>query len=219
MSPMRRRTLIALPLLTLAPLLPGCAALPSPGSLDASDREVLSRVQAYLDAIHTLRARFVQVSANGDSAGTAWIERPGRLRLQYDPPSRALLVAARGRVVFSSGTGATSSLPLARTPLSILLAARIVLSGTVTVVSVRQAARGEGAGARLASAADGAIAVTVRSTERPGQGQLSLLFSDGPLALRGLVMVDGRGDTTRLSLSDVQAGAETDDTLFGLPGA
>ena len=218
---MHRRTLIALSLLTLAPLLPGCAALPSPGSLDASDREVLSRVQAYLDAIHTLRARFVQVSANGDGAGTAWIERPGRLRLQYDPPSRALLVAARGRVVFASGTGATSSLPLARTPLSILLAPQIVLSGAVTVVSVRQAGSGDVAGPRSANRAGGpsAVEVTLRSTEHPGKGQLSLLFSDNPLELRGLVLVDGRGDTTRLSLSNVQIGAMTEDTLFELPGA
>ncbi len=218
---MHRRTLIALSLLPLAPLLPGCAAVPPPGSLDASDRAVLSRVQVYLDAIHTLRARFVQVSADGDGTGTAWIERPGRLRLQYDPPSRALLVAARGRVVFASGTGATSGLPLARTPLSILLAPRIALSGTVTVVSVRQAGPGEVAGLRFAGGAGGpgAIEVTLRSTEHPGQGQLSLLFSDSPLALCGLVLLDGRGDTTRLSLSDLQTGVATEDTLFGLPGA
>ena len=217
---MRRRTLIAC-LLSLAPLLPGCATLAPPGSLDASDREVLSRVQTYLDSIHTLRARFVQVSADGDGAGTAWIERPGLLRLQYDPPSHALLVAARGRVVFASGSGATSSLPLGRTPLSILLAPQIVLSGAVTVVSVRQAGPGLGAAPATAGAQEGpdAVEVTLRSTEHPGQGQISLLFSDRPLALRGLVLVDGRGDTTRLSLSDVRLGADTNDALFALPGA
>ncbi len=214
---MRRRELIALTLLAVAPvLLPGCAAVPPPGSLDAADVAILSRIQGYLDAIHTLRARFVQISADGSGAGTAWIERPGRLRLQYDPPSRAVLVAARGRVVYAAGTGATSSLPLSRTPLSILLAPQIVLSGPVTVVSVRRSDPGPATGAVPAS---GAVEVTLRSTERPGQGQLSLIFSDNPLALHGLVLVDGRGDTTRLSLSDVRIGAEAVDGLFALPGA
>ena len=159
------------------------------------------------------------------------------MRLQYDPPSRVVLVAARGRVVYAdAATGASSSLPLSRTPLSMLLAERIVLSGPVTVVSVVRT-RGLGAapapegapGAGLltgsvvppgetGSEAGGdalrSVEVTLRSTEHPGQGQLSLSFSDAPLRLRGLVLVDGRGETTRLSLSGVQIGVPTQDTLF-----
>ena len=200
--------------------------MPPPGALDADDRVALSRVENYLNDVHTLRARFVQQSAQqGYGRGTAWIERPGRLRLQYDPPSQALLVAARGRVVYSdAATGGSSSMPLSRTPLAILLAERIVLSGPVTVVSVR---RTQGLGAGLATgtepaagddapAGDGlrSVEVTLRSTEHPGQGQISLSFSDDPLRLRGLVLVDGRGDTTQLSLSGVQVGAPTDDALF-----
>ncbi len=215
--------LTAVLLLTLVLLLPGCATLPQPGRLDASDREVLSRVQVYLESIRTLRARFVQVSADGTSAGTAWIDRPGRLRLQYDLPSHAVLVAARGRVIFAQGNGATSGLPLARTPLSILLADHIVLDGPVTVVSVQRAGTGSGnataSSSTNAESGHGAVEVTVRTTAHPDQGQLSLLLSDGPLELRGLVMVDGRGDTTRLSLSDVHTAVATDEVLFALPGA
>ena len=143
------------------------------------------------------------------------------LRLHYDPPSRALLGAERGRVISASGISATRSLPLVRTPLLVLLAAQIVLSDTVTVVLVCQASRGDLAGLQPINAADGATAieVTLRSTERSGgQGQLSLLFLDGPLALRGLMLIDAHGDTTRLSLSDVQVGAEMDVTFSGFSG-
>ena len=147
----------------------------------------------------------------------------GRLRLQYDLPSHAVLVAARGRVIFAQGNGATSGLPLARTPLSILLADHIVLGGPVTVVSVQRAGSGTGNATTPSStnteSGHGAVEVTVRTTAHPDQGQLSLLFSDGPLELRGLVMVDGRGDTTRLSLSDVHTAIATDEVLFALPGA
>jgi outer membrane lipoprotein-sorting protein len=231
---MQRRDVIAvLSLLSVLPGLAGCVAVPPPGALDDADRQVLSRIEAYLNTIHTLRARFVQTSTQGDGRGTAWIERPGRMRLQYDPPSRVVLVAARGRVIYAdAATGGSSSLPLTRTPLSMLLAERIVLSGPVTVVSLRRA-RGLGAAlapeaapsigsAIPAEAGRGAllddalrsVEVTLRSTEHPGQGQLSLSFSDDPLRLRGLVLVDGRGETTRLSLSSVQVGVPADDSLF-----
>ncbi|MGI3779021.1 MAG: LolA family protein [Janthinobacterium lividum] len=187
-------------------LLAGCAGVPPAGALDAADLADVARVERYLDAIRTLRARFVQEGAGPGGAGTAWLERPGRLRLQYDPPSRAVLVAARGRVVLADGaTGGSSSLPLARTPLDILLAPRIVLSGAVTVISVERG--------------PGVLAVALRSTERPGQGRLTLGFAEGPLALRALEMVDGRGDVTRLALHDVATGVAVDESLFGLPGA
>ena len=230
---MHRRDLLAvLSVLSVLPGLAGCATVAPPGTLDDADREVLSRIEAYLNTIHTLQARFSQASTRGDGSGTAWIERPGRMRLQYDPPSRVVLVAARGRVVYAdAATGASSSLPLSRTPLSMLLAERIVLSGPVTVVSVLRT-RGlgaalapegaAGAGPLIGSAVPGeaggdalrSVEVTLRSTEHPGQGQLSLSFSDAPLRLRGLVLVDGRGETTRLSLSGVQVGVPTEDTLF-----
>ncbi len=187
-------------------LLAGCAAVPPPGVLGAVDLADVARVQRYLDAIRTLRARFVQEGSGPGGAGTAWLSRPGRLRLQYDPPSRAVLVAARGRVVLAdAATGASSSLPLARTPLSILLAPEIVLSGEVTVVSVERGS--------------GVLAVALRSTARPGQGRLTLGFADAPLALRALELVDGRGDVTRLALHDVVTGVAVEDALFGLPGA
>ncbi len=199
---MRRRDVLGGGLLLLA----GCAGVPAPGALGAADLADVARVQRYLDGIRTLRARFVQAGSGPGGAGTAWLARPGRLRLQYDPPSRAVLVAARGRVVFAdAATGSSSSLPLARTPLAILLAQEIVLSGEVTVLSVERG--------------PGVLAVAVRSTERPGQGRLTLGFAEGPLALRALEMVDGRGDVTRLALSDVAVGVAVDEGLFGLPGA
>ena len=213
---MQRRDVLAV--LCVLPGLAACATIAPPGALDDADRQVLSRIEAYLNAVHTLRARFAQASTRGDGTGTAWIERPGRMRLQYDPPSRVVLVAARGRVVYSdAATGASSSLPLSRTPLSMLLAERIVLSGPVTVVSVVRTS-GLGAGLAPQGVAGGdalrSVEVTLRSTEHPGQGQLSLSFSDDPLRLRGLVLVDGRGETTRLSLSGVQLGVPTEDALF-----
>jgi outer membrane lipoprotein-sorting protein len=90
--------------LTLAALL-ACAALaPAAAQVHAavlSDQQqaTLSQVAAYLNAIRTIKARFLQTAPDGKIAqGTAWLERPGRMRFQYDPPSPLLLVAGAGTV-------------------------------------------------------------------------------------------------------------------------
>lgn len=187
-------------------LLAGCVAVPTPDTLNDADRAALARIQAYLNAIHTLTARFAQPVDDGQMTGTVWIQRPGRLRLEYDPPSRAFLVAAHGRVVFSNDeTGLQSGMPLARTPLAILLAQQIELSGAVTVVSLHRK--------------PDHLDLTLRSTEHPGQGRMTLEFSDAPLALQGLEMVDSHGSSTRLQLSALRIDHAVDSMLFRLPGA
>jgi outer membrane lipoprotein-sorting protein len=69
--------LAAAPLL-LTPALAGAQNL---------DRAALQRVEAYFNAMTTLRARFLQIAQNGAAAeGTAMIWRPNRMRFEYDPP-------------------------------------------------------------------------------------------------------------------------------------
>ena len=86
--------------------------------LTERDRADLARIEAYLNGIVSLKARFLQVAPNGaTSAGVAWLERPGRMRFQYDPPSPLLLVAGHGLVVFHDAQlNQTSNIPLSRTP-------------------------------------------------------------------------------------------------------
>ena len=115
---MNRRTLLRL---SLAPLLFGSVqALAQPGFQPTpQDKADLGRIETYLDGLRTLKARFLQVAPNGAlSQGTAWLERPGRMRFQYDPPSPFLLVAGHGLVVFHDRSlNQTSNIPIGRTPL------------------------------------------------------------------------------------------------------
>jgi len=163
---MNRRTLLAL---LLAPLLTG-AATAQPQALTPQDRADLARIEAYLDTLHTLKAHFLQVSANGETAeGTAWLDRPGRMRFEYDPPSPFLLVAAHGTVVFQDRRlRQISDYPLSATPLGILLADHVKLAGDVTVTGIARQ--------------PGQIQVTMVRTSSPGDGSLTLVFADNPLA-------------------------------------
>jgi outer membrane lipoprotein-sorting protein len=92
----------------------------------------------YLDGLTSVEGRFVQRDAAGrEATGAFWIQRPGRARFDYDPPS-GLAVASDGRVVseVNHQLKTIQSLPLSATPLSILLSKNIRLDGSVVVRKV-----------------------------------------------------------------------------------
>lgn len=174
------------------------AAKPGP----AQDQADVTRVEAYLNGLKSLKAHFVQVAADGGmSEGTAWLQRPGRMRFQYDPPAPFLLIADYGVLTFNdSALQQTSNVPLSRTPLGILLADHVVLSGAVTVTSVQ----------RL----PGQVQLTLVRAGSPGDGALTLVFADQPLALRQWTVVDAQRRETHVTLYNVQLGGSFDQSLF-----
>lgn len=189
-------------LLLLAPLAFPVAAWAQTAGLSAQDRADIARVETYLNSIRTLHSRFLQVAPSGaTSEGQAWLERPGRMRFQYDPPSPFLLVGGHGLLVFNdSQLKQTSNIPLGQTPLGILLQDNLRLSGAVTVSRV----------VRL----PGQLQVTLYRTASPQDGSLTLIFADNPLALRSWVTTDAQRQETRVTLYNAQLGGSFDQKLF-----
>jgi outer membrane lipoprotein-sorting protein len=131
------------------------------------------------------------------------MERPGRLRLDYDPPRQSVLLAADNQVTFyDAATEATTRMPLSRTPLAMLLAPQITLSGPVTITGFQHL--------------PGEMRVTIVRTANPGQGALTLAFQDNPMTLRDVQMVDARGNQTRLVLRRLQIDVAVPANLFQL---
>jgi outer membrane lipoprotein-sorting protein len=207
---MHRRTLFALPLL-LAALRPARAQRVSPSAWQPSarDRADLARIEAYLDALHTLKAHFLQVAPDGGlSEGTAWLQRPGQMRFQYNPPAPFLLVAAHGILVFRDNQlDQTSNIFLSQTPLGILLADKVTLSGDVTVTGMQRQ--------------PGQVQVSLVRTASPSDGTLTLIFADPPLVLRHWTVLDAQRKETRVTLYNVELGGTFDPSLFNVatPGA
>lgn len=198
-SGMNRRTLLLLPLAAALG-----AAAPVPAALTAQDQADLARIQAYLNSLHTLKARFLQVAPNGaTSEGIAWMQRPGRMRFQYDPPTPLLLVAGHGLFVYyDRELRQTTNIPLGATPLGLLLRANIVLSGDVTVTGFERT--------------PGQFQVTLVRTSSPGDGSLTLVFADNPLALRQWTVIDAQRRETRVTLYNVELGGSFDQDMFTL---
>lgn len=197
-------------LLLLAPLI-GAPALaqprppsappppPMPGAAD------IAAIEAYLNGIRTLRARFLQVDARGNLAnGTLYMQRPGRARFEYDPPSPVLIVADGTTVTFQDRQlGQTSAVLLGQTPLSIILAERVQLSGAVTVL------RGERFANRLE--------VWLARAGSLREGTLILSFTTEPMQLAQWRVIDAQAQEVRVTLSAIERDMPLEARLFRAP--
>jgi outer membrane lipoprotein-sorting protein len=179
------------------------AAQPARTPLSAQDKVDIARAEDYLNGVTTLKARFLQVAPNGSSVeGDAYLSRPGKMRLQYDPPS-PLLVVADGSflIVYDRQLGEPSYIPLGSTPAGILVRPGVKLEGgDVTVTRV----------VRL----PGVVRISMVEAEDPASGEITLVFSDKPFALRQWQVKDAQHQVTTVSLYQTQSGLTLDSKLF-----
>lgn len=178
------------------------AATPPAAQLDAAAQEDVKRVETYLNGIKTLQSRFLQISDNGGSAeGALYLSRPGRLRLDYDPPVPILLVTNGSFLVhYDKDLKSVTYLPIDSTPAGLLVKERIELAGDVTVTGVNRG--------------PGVLRVSIVQTKEPQAGRLTLTFSDRPFALANWEVVDAQGLRTRVSLVEPRTGVSIDPALF-----
>jgi outer membrane lipoprotein-sorting protein len=178
------------------------SAAPVPAPLTAQDTLELQRLAAYLNAIRTMTADFQQTANNGTvSTGRLWVERPGRMRFEYNPPDPIILLADATSVYYwDRQLNQISKYDLRDTPAWFFLRDPISFGTDVTVTDFQ--------------AAGNVARVTVVESAHPDQGSLTLIFTENPLALRQWIVVDQQGKTTTVSLSDLQFGMALDPRLF-----
>ena len=181
-----------------------------------TQEEVMSaihRVEDYFNDIDTMRARFVQVSSDGTyGEGDVYLDRPGEMRFEYDPPVPVLLLANGGTFLYyDKRLEQATFVPLWDTPLWFLLDEETDFTAEdapVEITHVEQTPE----------------LLTLRLVDPSDeyQGKLELIFGREPFAFKSWRVVDGRGIETEVTLVGMQTGVELDDKLFqhqDLPGA
>jgi outer membrane lipoprotein-sorting protein len=107
-------------------------------SFDANQKAQAARVSAYLSSLQTLAGNFIQVGPDGSKTkGEFYIQKPGKVRFEYAPPSPIAIIADGSMVAVRDRNLATQDIyPLSQTPLRYLLSDRIDLLKDTNVVSV-----------------------------------------------------------------------------------
>ncbi|WP_298853662.1 outer membrane lipoprotein carrier protein LolA [uncultured Ruegeria sp.] len=169
----------------------------------AADKLPLSQISNYLNGLKTIQTTFTQVNDDGSlSTGKLWIQRPGKMRFEYDPPSSAVVLARSGTVqIFDPKSNQPpEQYPLKRTPLSLVLARNVNLSQANMVVG---------------HSFDGtATVVTAQDPKNPEAGRIELMFTDNPVELRKWVIHDNAGSQTTVLLGALNEGGRLDQKLF-----
>ncbi|UOA25577.1 outer membrane lipoprotein carrier protein LolA [Pseudosulfitobacter sp. DSM 107133] len=196
-------------MLSLRTFLPACAIALSVAGAAAADKLPLNEISKYLNTLRTVQGDFTQINDDGSiSTGQIFIKRPGRVRFEYNAPETALVVAGAGAVVIydSKSNAPPETYPLAKTPLSIILADNVNL-GQARMVTGHDY--------------DGtATTVTAQDPEHPDYGNIQLKFTGNPVQLRQWVINDSSGSSTTVVLGDLKIGGKLANSMFdtGSPG-
>jgi outer membrane lipoprotein-sorting protein len=146
---------------------------------------------------------FVQVGPDGSRVkGEFYIQKPGKVRFEYEAPSPIEIVADGKSVVVRNSKLATQDLyPLSQTPLRFLLSERIDLLKETNVISVR---------------AD-EMFVTIVIEEKHavvGTSRLLLMVGAKDFQLKQWTVTDPQGYDTTVAVSNIDTSKRPDPGLF-----
>lgn len=154
----------------------------------AVDPSEVNRLETYLNSVRTMSASFVQTSSNGSVAeGMLYLERPGKMRIDYNPPTPLQIFADGLWLTYvDRELKEVNRLPLRATPAAFLLQDKIRLSGDITV---KRLARQRGT-----------INLHLTQTDESDLGRLIITLAEAPIALRGWTIIDAQGVETTVTL-------------------
>lgn len=169
----------------------------------ATQEEAVERLNAYLNSFQTLQGNFIQHASNGRRLeGRIYIQRPGKMRFEYEPPTTTEVIADGTSVAIRDKRLATQDLySIGQTPLKFLVREKMDLAreGTLKGASI-----------------DGDL-LTVRLEDRStlgGTSKITLKFDLVANELRQWVVVDPQGYETAISLYNLDTRRRPDPQNF-----
>ncbi|MBV9245836.1 MAG: outer-membrane lipoprotein carrier protein LolA [Methylobacteriaceae bacterium] len=175
----------------------------APTAAPASADEAIARANAYFNKATTMVANFVQLGADRKRLeGRLFVEKPGRMRFEYDPPAPVEIVADGTSVAVRDIKLAKQDLYfIGQTPLKFLLQDHIDLATDTKVLNVDSNAKTT------------SIAVEDSATFG-GTSRITLVFDTATFQLRQWIVLDPQGFETTISLFNVDYSKRPDPALF-----
>jgi outer membrane lipoprotein-sorting protein len=189
---MHRRTLLAAAAaLALLPAVPAYAQR----ALTAEEEQLIRDIGAYNSSIRTMAGRFLQIDTQGERIeGTFFLERPGKIRFRYNPPSKEEIISVgRGFYVINREDRTQYAYPQNKVPLRQFLTDEIDFFAT-TIVDFTNA--------------DGYATITIADDTPAGQVQVSLVFDNSTYDLVQWTLIEPSGAELTFSAYDVQKNVE-----------
>ncbi len=179
------------------------AASGETSTFDASQRALVDRISTYLSSMRQAVGQFVQVGPDGrKTQGDLFIQKPGRLRFEYEDPSPIQLIADGTSLVVRDRRLATQDLyPLGQTPLRFLLSDKVDLMRDTNVVGIYS---------------DDIFSTVVIEEKQAlgGRHKLMLMFDAKDLTLKQWTITDPQGFDTTVAVYNLDMTKKPDPGLF-----
>jgi outer membrane lipoprotein-sorting protein len=191
----------------LPSFLGGTPSAPPPArttvNFNAQQRALVDKVSGYLSRVHVMSGAFAQIGADGRrTSGNFYVQKPGKVRFEYDAPSPIDIIADGSSVVVRDRRLATQDVyPLSQTPLRFLLADKIDLLRDTHVTSV--------------TADELFVSIVVEEKQALiGTSRLMMMFDAKSFELRQWVVTDPQGYDTTIAVSNLDSNRRPDPALF-----
>ena len=178
---------------------------------DAEALEIIERVDQYFNDLKKAKSDFVQFDANNETkSGDFYFQRPGKVRFDYDRPSRMKIISDGEYLAVENHDLRTADrYPLDATPFKLLLSEEVDLLNDARILSIDKG--------------EDVLILTMEDKTGESAGQIRLFFRTEPeLQLKSWIITDAQGTTTRIDLAELQRDVQLSAELFefseiGLP--
>ncbi len=161
------------------------------------------RIADHFARVRTMTGEFVQFGPRGEqTGGKFFIERPGKLRFNYEAPSTFKVTSDGTTLVLENTKLRTADVyPLSKTPLKLLLDDRIDLSG-----------------GKVRSVKEEADLTTIELADKSmfGDSTITLMFDPASYELRQWTITDAQGKDTTVMIFNVKEGVNFDPSVFAI---
>lgn len=170
---------------------------------EAAASDSVQKIADHFSGIKTMTGEFVQFGPRGEqSGGKFYMQRPGRIRFDYDGAARFRVVADGRSVVIENRKMNTMDLyPLSKTPLKLLLDDRIDLSGS-KVQSVKEE--------------DDLTTIKLSDKQVFGNALITMMFDPKSYELRQWTITDAQGKDTTVMIFNTRQGVKFEDSMFAI---
>ena len=172
-------------------------------SAQAAVPAAAQKIADHFSSVKSMSGEFVQFGPKGEqTGGKFFLERPGKIRFNYDGASNFKVISDGKSVVILNKKMNTSDLyPLSKTPLKLLLDDRIDLSGD-RVKSVKEE--------------DDLTTIQLSDKSVFGNARITMMFDPKTYDLRQWTITDAQGKDTTVMIFNVREGVKIDQSLFAI---
>ncbi|MBS0242539.1 MAG: outer-membrane lipoprotein carrier protein LolA [Proteobacteria bacterium] len=172
-------------------------------TLDAAQTETVKKVSAYFNTLDNLKGAFLQTNADGKKLrGKFFMKKPGRVRFEYSPPSKQLIISDGEQISIQDlDINTDDRVMVDQTPFRVLLKKDVDLLRDARILDVQEASD--------------LVIVALQDKSKDASGKVRLFLATSPaLELKEWVTTDAQGLDTRIEVSGLDKTAQIEASLF-----